>query len=89
MDLCDIEFIEATADYVTIHALGQKFVVLSTMKALEQRFPDCDFMRIHRSYIVRLDKIRSIEENAVSFDEKVIPVSRSYKPAFMDKMNIF
>ncbi len=89
VDFSEIQFIEAYADYVTVYAKDQKFVVLSTMKAVEQRFPKNEFMRIHRSYIIRLDKIKSIEENSVCFGEKTIPVSRSYKAAFMDKMNIF
>ena len=59
------------------------------MKAIELRFPKLDFMRIHRSFIVRLDKIKSIEENALSVGDKVIPLSRSYKPDFMQKMNLF
>ncbi len=85
----DIYYIEAYADYVTIYSRDQKFVVLSTMKAIEQRFPSKDFMRIHRSYIIRLDKIETIEENSVCINGKAIPISRSCKPEFIKSMNIF
>lgn len=85
----DIYYIEAYADYVAIYSKDQKFVVLSTMKAIEQRFSSKDFMRIHRSYIIRLDKIETIEDNSVCINGKAIPISRSYKPEFIKSMNIF
>ena len=89
VEFSEIYYIEAYADYVNIHTIDQKFIVLSTMKAIEMRFPQQDFMRIHRSFIVRLDKISSIEENAINIGGKMIPVSRSYRPEFMKRMNIF
>jgi DNA-binding LytR/AlgR family response regulator len=89
VEFTDINYVEAYADYVSIHTDGQKIVVLSTMKAIEQRFPKNDFMRVHRSFIIRLDKIKSIEDSAVCISSKTIPVSRSYKSDFMNKMNIF
>ena len=85
----EINYIEAYADYVTIYTKDQKFVVLSTMKAIEQRFPKKDFMRVHRSYIIRLDKIKTIEENSVCINDKAIPISRSCKSEFIKSMNIF
>ena len=89
VDFDEINYIEAYSDYVVIYTNFEKFVVLSTMKAIEQRFPSNDFMRVHRSYIVRLDKIKSIEDNSICLAEKTIPVSRSCKPEFIKKMNIF
>lgn len=89
VDFDEINYIEAYSDYVVIYTNSEKFVVLSTMKAIEQRFPSNDFMRVHRSFIVRLDKIKSIEDNSIFIAEKTIPVSRSCKPDFIKKMNIF
>ena len=58
----DILCIEALADYMSIVTLKEKFVIHSTMKDLENKLPPNDFIRVHRSYIVRLDKIESIDE---------------------------
>jgi DNA-binding LytR/AlgR family response regulator len=72
----DIVYVEALADYVNIHTTNKKHTILSTMKAIENQFPKKDFLRIHRSFIVRLDRIAEIEENSVRVGEKLIPVSK-------------
>jgi DNA-binding LytR/AlgR family response regulator len=84
----DILYVEALADYVHIHTPAKRYTVLSTMKAIENRFPKKDFLRVHRSYIVRLDKIKEIEDNTVSINSKLIPVSRVHKEEFMRKIKI-
>lgn len=89
VDFKDICYVEAYADYVSVFTTTERFVVLSTMKAIEQRFPKNEFMRVHRSYIVQLDKVKSIQDNALFIKDKTIPISRSYKAEFMTKMNIF
>ena len=58
------------------------------MKAIESKLPSADFMRVHRSYIVRLDKINTIEENTIVLNEKLIPVSRSNKDGLVRRLNI-
>jgi len=83
----DITYIEALEDYVKIHTKDKKYTKLSTMKAMEGQFPKNDFMRIHRSYIVRLDKIREIEENSVAVEGALIPISRAYMEEFMKRIN--
>jgi len=81
LDLKTIQYIEALADYVTIHTLTDKFTIHSTMKGIEQTLPANDFARVHNSFIVRLDKISAIEDNCVSVNKVSIPVSRNkFKP---------
>ena len=77
----NIVWVEALADYVNIHLENnERHTVLSTMKSIEDKLSGKDFVRIHRSYLIRLDKIKSIEENAVVLPDKVIlPISRGYK----------
>lgn len=87
LELKDILFIEALADYVNIHTEDNRYTVLSTMKAMESKLPKQAFARTHRSYIIRLDKIISIEENVVTVKEKSIPISRSYKENIMKRLN--
>lgn len=84
----DINYIEALADYVQINSDSERFTVLSTMKAITERLPEKKFLRIHRSFIVAIDKIDRIDENMVIIGEHTIPVSRSYKDVLMKKLNL-
>lgn len=58
----DIYFIEALKDYVVINTLNTRYTVHSTMKDIEAKLPEADFIRVHRSFIVRLDKVVAIEQ---------------------------
>ena len=88
LDLQNIYYIEAFSDYVNIYTKTTRYTVLSTMKAIESKLPSADFMRVHRSYIVRLDKISVIEENTIVLNDKLIPVSRSNKEGLVRRLNI-
>jgi DNA-binding LytR/AlgR family response regulator len=85
----DIKFIESMREYVRIHLVNEKPVMtLSSMKKLEETLPGGDFMRVHRSYIVNLNKITTIERNRIIFDDKFrIPVSEQYKESFQKYLN--
>lgn len=66
-----------------IHFENAKPVItLISMKKIEQKLPSSQFMRIHRSFIVNLDKITTIEKSRIVFDKEYIPVSEQYKEAF-------
>ena len=84
----DISYIEAKADYVSINTTKKRHTILSTMKAIESKLDQGDFVRIHRSFIVRLDSINEIDNNVVSIGDKLLPVSRSYKVNLMEKLNM-
>jgi len=84
----EIDFVEALADYVQINTNTERFTVLSTMKAINLRLPSAKFIRIHRSYIVSLDKIDRIDENLVVIGDKSLPISRSYKEDLMKNLNL-
>jgi len=79
----DILYIEAMREYVRIYLENAKPVMsLLSMKNIEQRLPTDRFMRVHRSFIVNLEKISTIERNRIAFDKKLIPVSDQYKESF-------
>jgi two-component system LytT family response regulator len=80
----DIKYIEGMSEYIKIHLTGSKPVMtLLSMKSIEEQLPADRFMRVHRSYIVSLEKISVIERSRIIFDEKVyIPVSDQYKSKF-------
>lgn len=77
----DIYYIEALKDYVVIHTGDTRYTIHSTMKEIENKMGSTDFIRVHRSFIVRLDKIASIEFPNLTLenDKKVIPIGGSYR----------
>jgi DNA-binding LytR/AlgR family response regulator len=77
----DILFIEALKDYVIIYTKDSKFTIHSTMKEIESNLGFKDFIRVHRSYIVRLDKIETIEFSNLTLEDiqKFIPIGGSYR----------
>jgi len=84
----DILYIEGMKEYVKIHLSGQKPVMsLLSMKSLEEKLPDSRFMRVHRSFIVNLDKITLVERFRIVFDKVHIPVSENYKEKFQEFLN--
>ena len=86
INFSDITYIEGMKEYVRIHLTTQKPVMtLLSMKMLEEKLPPEMFMRVHRSYIVNLQKINTVERFRILFDDKVrIPVSENYKERFQD-----
>ncbi len=86
INLSDIKYIEGMREYVRIHMENQRPVMtLMSMKKIEAFLPQQSFMRVHRSYIVNLKKVNTIERNRIIFDGKVyIPVSEQYKNAFQE-----
>jgi len=70
----DITYLEALKDYVGIHIGNQRYVVHSTLQEMEARMPAKLFMRIHRSFVVRLDKISSVEDGQVTLENESNPV---------------
>lgn len=85
----DIKYIEGMREYVRIHLInGKPIMTLNSMKNLEEALPKGHFMRVHRSYIVNLQNITTIERQRIVFDEKVyIPVSEQYKLQFQEYVN--
>jgi DNA-binding LytR/AlgR family response regulator len=77
----DILYIEALKDYVIIHSTKNKYTIHSTMKEIQRKMGEEDFLRVHRSYIVRIDKIATIEYPNLTIEtiEKKIPIGGSYK----------
>ncbi len=82
-----ISYVENMGDYVKIVTNTQTHVVHTTMKYLEEKL-GAQFLRVHRSYIVHLDKIVDIEENTLVVTNKVVPISRANKPELMNRLNL-
>lgn len=89
IDLSDIEYIEALKDYVMIHIKGRKTPIytITTMHGMESKLPAARFLRVHRSFIISLDKISALEGDTVIVANKHVPVSRGYKATLLDYLN--
>ena len=87
----DILYIEGLKDYVIIRLEEGRVITLQTMKSLEEKLPSSLFKRVHRSYIVALDKINAIVGNMVELTEKGqtkhIPVGKNYRDELLDLVN--
>jgi DNA-binding LytR/AlgR family response regulator len=77
-----ILYIEGMRDYLQIHTEDSKIMTLLNFKTIQDLLDPQKFIRVHKSYIVAIDKIDYIESNAIKIREKLIPVSSSYKIAF-------
>lgn len=89
INFSDILFIEGLKDYVKIYTTDNKYTLtLISLIKLENLLSSKGFSRIHRSYIINIKHIKSIQKNKVLIAEKRIPISESYKTAFFEKINI-
>lgn len=79
LELAAVQWIEAQGDYVLIHTDTGRYLVHSTMKAMIDRLPESDFARVHRSFIVRLDRIDDVSATSLVVGRRVIPIGASYK----------
>ncbi|MFN7012751.1 MAG: response regulator [Bacteroidia bacterium] len=86
----DIYFVEALKDYVVINTASTRYTIHSTMKDIQAKLSPTDFIRVHRSFIVRIDKIASIEHNNIIIegDKKIIPIGGSYKDEIVQKLKL-
>jgi DNA-binding LytR/AlgR family response regulator len=88
INIDEILYIEAMADYVTIHTAEHRYTVHSTMKTIQESLPANNFFRVHNSFIVNIDKISVIEDNMVVINKKLLPVSRSRVKPLMQRLNL-
>jgi DNA-binding LytR/AlgR family response regulator len=87
----DIYYIEGLKDYVIIKRAKDRIVTLQTMKGLEEKLPSNLFMRVHRSYIIALDKIEAVIGNSVEIrlggEKKLIPIGKNYRDEILEVIN--
>ncbi|WP_022825484.1 LytR/AlgR family response regulator transcription factor [Hymenobacter norwichensis] len=75
----DILYIEGLNNYVSIHLPTQRLVTYQTLRELAETLPQPPFLRVHKSFIVSLDKIRMVDGNTIYIQDKEIPVSETYR----------
>ncbi|MGB5942630.1 MAG: LytTR family DNA-binding domain-containing protein [Leeuwenhoekiella sp.] len=85
--LNDLKYIKALGDYVKLVTYTEPIVVLSTMKAFDDQLPSDRFLRIHKSYIINLDKIEKYNSRNIEIDGDKIPLSRHKKSVLMEALD--
>ena len=83
----DILYIEGMRDYLRIHTSTKKIMTLQSFNELEQLIPAHLVCRVHKSYMVAVNKIESIERSRIKIADQIIPVSETYKEAFLQLIN--
>lgn len=84
----DVYWVEALGDYIVINTLDSKYIVHNTMKGIESKLSSEKFLRVHRSYIVRLDKIDTLDESVIVIKQKIVPIGGTYKSRLMNRLNM-
>ncbi|WP_439883190.1 LytR/AlgR family response regulator transcription factor [Pontibacter sp. MBLB2868] len=83
VDFKDILWIEGLKDYIIIQTKEQKIITLLSMNKMMEKLPDSKFLRVHRSFIVSLQKIDSIEKSRIRIGNKEVPIGEVYKEQFL------
>jgi DNA-binding LytR/AlgR family response regulator len=87
LNLSQVLWVEALGNYIRVHTEEDKYTVLSTMKEIEAKLPPKDFIRVQRSFIIRVDKVKAIEDNYIIIKDKEIHIGKSYKEDFNKRIN--
>lgn len=86
VDLDNILYIEGMKDYLRIICTDKKIMTLQSFAKLNKSLPSKKFQRVHKSFIVAIDKIKSVERGIISIADRKIPVSNTYKESFFSKI---
>jgi two-component system, LytTR family, response regulator len=87
VSLSDILYIEGMKDYLKIITVEKKLMSLLSFKKVLQHLPSNNFVRVHNSFIVAIDKVESIERNQIKIGERLIPISNGFKESFYNAIN--
>ncbi len=88
LNTMEIFWVEALGDYMVIKTAKETLTTHATMKSIESKLSNHEFIRVHRSFIVRLDKIAYIEDNAIVILDKVIPLGKAHKDELTKRLNL-
>jgi len=84
----EVLYFENVGDYIKVITSNGMHIIYGALKALAEKLSYPRFLKVHRSFIVNLDKIIDIEDNSLVIGQKVIPISRAHKPIIMNSINI-
>jgi len=84
--MSDIKYIEGLKEYVSYYTAEKRIIVLQSLKSIEESLPPDKFIRIHKSYIVPIARIKNLDGNQVLIGDKLLPVGRSYKDELLRRV---
>ena len=84
----EVLYFENVGDYIKVFTENGNYIIYGALKSIDARLEYPGFMKVHRSYIVNLEKIKDIEDNTLVIEKKVIPISRAHKPTLLKTINI-
>jgi DNA-binding LytR/AlgR family response regulator len=84
--LNDLLFVEAADNYIVIHTTGKSFLTYQTLKSMEAYLPEIKFIKVHKSFIVAIDRISHIDGNDILINNNTIPISRNFKKAVLNRI---
>ncbi|RFP64502.1 DNA-binding response regulator [Hymenobacter lapidiphilus] len=85
----EVLFVEALGDYVHIVTKHSKLIVYSTLRGIAEKFPAALFVRVHRSFIVNIRQIQTIEDNSIMLAGKLVPIGQTYQKEVFQRLNRF
>lgn len=88
VNLNEILYIEGLSEYVQIYTQKKKIITKTSMSHMEEKLPEENFLRIHKSYIVSLGKIESFTATSIEVPGKELPIGRSYKNTVLESLNV-
>jgi DNA-binding LytR/AlgR family response regulator len=88
IDIASINFIQANGDYILIKTEINNYTVHTTLKKIEEKLPNSSFIKIHRSYIINVNKIIDIQDSTVLIGKELIPVSKNNRSILMESINL-
>jgi DNA-binding LytR/AlgR family response regulator len=88
IEIPSIYLIEAKGDYIQIKTEQKNYTVHTTLKKINDKLPDSSFLKVHRSYIINVEKIVDIEDNSILIKKDVVPISRSKKSKLLKRLNL-
>lgn len=87
IELDDILYIEGLKDYISIYTKNERIITLQNMKKMEETLPPRQFVRVHKSYIISIDKIESIERSRIAICGKIISIGDTYRDEFFKRID--
>ena len=88
IDISTINFIQANGDYILIKTEVNNYTVHTTLKKIEEKLPKSSFIKIHRSYVINVNKIIDIQDSTVLIGKELIPVSKNNRSLLMESINL-
>lgn len=88
LNMGDILYAEAMGDYVRLYTTQKTYTVHTTLKAMEERLPASRFLRVHRSYVVAVDRIDTIRDGTLIFSVGAVPIADAYRAALNKRLDV-